>query len=131
MLGAAVRGNVLAGLPRTYELPRGRGPAAAGRPVAVGRRERMVALGRALMATRGSAPRQAVGRPRPGVVAEIGRIVERLKAAGTTVLMVEQNVRLALAIAERFVALRDGWVAHGPVSELRGAYEDLVRRIYL
>ena len=65
-------------------------------------------------------------------VAEIGRIVERLKAAGTTVLMVEQNVRLALAVADRFVALRDGLVlADGPVSDLRGAYEDLVRRIYL
>jgi branched-chain amino acid transport system ATP-binding protein len=65
-------------------------------------------------------------------VAEIGRIVGRLKASGTTVLMVEQNVRLALAVADRFVALRDGLVlAEGPVSDLRGAYEDLVRRIYL
>ena len=63
---------------------------------------------------------------------EIGRIVERLKAEGTTVLMVEQNVRLALAVADRFVALRDGQVlAQGSVGELQGAYEDLVRRIYL
>jgi ABC-type branched-subunit amino acid transport system ATPase component len=47
-------------------------------------------------------------------VTEIGRVVQRLKAAGTTVLMVEQNVRLALAVADRFVALRDGLVlAHG------------------
>jgi ABC-type branched-subunit amino acid transport system ATPase component len=46
--------------------------------------------------------------------------------------MVEQNVRLARAVADRFVALRDGLVlAQGPVSDLQGAYEDLVRRIYL
>jgi branched-chain amino acid transport system ATP-binding protein len=65
-------------------------------------------------------------------VAEIERIVGDLKRAGTTVLMVEQNVRLALAVADRFVALRDGVaLAHGPVSDLQGAYEELVRRIYL
>jgi len=30
------------------------------------------------------------------------------------------------------VALRDGLVlAHGPVGDLQGTYEDLVRRIYL
>jgi len=98
-----------------------------------GGEQQMVALGRALM----SDPRlllldEPSGGLAPVFVAEIGRIVERLKAAGTTVLMVEQNVRLALAVADRFVALRDGLVlAHGPVSELRGAYEDLVRRIYL
>ena len=134
VLGAAVRGDVLAGLPRTYELF----PRLAARPRQAvrslsGGEQQMVALGRALM----SDPRlllldEPSGGLAPVFVAEIGRIVERLKAAGTTVLMVEQNVRLALAVADRFVALRDGLVlAHGPVSELRGAYEDLVRRIYL
>ena len=93
----------------------------------------MVAIGRALM----SEPvllllDEPSGGLAPVFVAEIGRVVEQLKAAGTTVLMVEQNVRLALAVADRFVALRDGQLlAGGPVSDLRGAYEDLVRRIYL
>ena len=134
VLGAAVRGDVLAGLPRTYELF----PRLAARPRQAvrslsGGEQQMVAIGRALM----SDPRlllldEPSGGLAPVFVAEIGRIVERLKAAGTTVLMVEQNVRLALAVADRFVALRDGLVlAHGPVSELRGAYEDLVRGIYL
>jgi ABC-type branched-subunit amino acid transport system ATPase component len=46
--------------------------------------------------------------------------------------MVEQNVRLALAVADRFVALRDGQVlAQGPVGDPQSAYEDLLRRIYL
>ena len=133
-LGAAVRGDVEAGLPRAYALfPR----LAERRRQAVrslsGGEQQMVAIGRALM----SDPvllllDEPSGGLAPVFVAEIGRVVERLKAAGTTVLMVEQNVRLALAVADRFVALRDGQLlAGGPVSDLRGAYEDLVRRIYL
>jgi branched-chain amino acid transport system ATP-binding protein len=133
-LGAAVRGDARAGIARIYELF----PRLAGRPRQTvrwlsGGEQQMVALGRALM----SDPRlllldEPSGGLAPVFVAEIGRIVADLKRAGTTVLMVEQNVRLALAVADRFVALRDGIaLAQGPVSELRGAYEDLVRRIYL
>ncbi|HEY7139917.1 MAG TPA: ABC transporter ATP-binding protein [Methylomirabilota bacterium] len=133
-LGAAVRGDARNGLARMFELF----PRLAERPGQTvrslsGGEQQMVALGRALMGD----PRlllldEPSGGLAPVFVAEIGRLVERLKAAGTTVLMVEQNVRLALAVADRFVALRDGLVlAEGPVSALRGAYEDLVRRIYL
>jgi branched-chain amino acid transport system ATP-binding protein len=68
----------------------------------------------------------------PKLVQDVMSLLRALADAGTTVLMVEQNVRLALAVADRFVALRDGQVlAQGPVSDLQGAYEDLVRRIYL
>ena len=93
----------------------------------------MVAIGRALM---GNPTLLLLDEPSGGLapvfVTEIGRVVRHLKAEGTTVLMVEQNVRLALAVADRFVALRDGMVlAQGPVADLQGAYEDLVRRIYL
>jgi branched-chain amino acid transport system ATP-binding protein len=133
-LGAAVRGDPRAGLARAYQLF----PRLAARPRQTvrflsGGEQQMVALGRALMGD----PRlllldEPSGGLAPVFVAEIGRIVERLKTGGTTVLMVEQNVRLALAVADRFVALRDGLVlAQGPVSDLGGAYEDLVRRIYL
>ena len=133
-LGAAVRGDPHTGLARAFELF----PRIAARPRQTvrflsGGEQQMVALGRALMGD----PRlllldEPSGGLAPVFVTEIGRIVERLKAGGTTVLMVEQNVRLALAVADRFVALRDGLVlAQGPVSDLRGAYEDLVRRIYL
>jgi branched-chain amino acid transport system ATP-binding protein len=133
-LGAAVRGDAETGLPRVYALfPR----LAARHRQSVrwlsGGEQQMVALGRALM----SDPRlllldEPSGGLAPVFVAEIERIVGDLKRAGTTVLMVEQNVRLALAVADRFVALRDGVaLAHGPVSDLQGAYEELVRRIYL
>ncbi len=133
-LGAAVRGDVRDGLARVYALfPR----LAARRrqPVRTmsGGEQQMVAVGRGLM----GAPRlllldEPSGGLAPMFVAEIGRTVTELRAAGTTMLVVEQNVRLALAVADRFVALRDGRVvAHGPVAELGGAPADLVRRIYL
>jgi branched-chain amino acid transport system ATP-binding protein len=98
-----------------------------------GGEQQMVALGRALMGQ----PRlllldEPSGGLAPVFVTEIGHTIERLKAAGSTMLMVEQNVRLALKVADRFVALRDGQVlVDGPVSELSGSYDDLVRRIYL
>ena len=133
-LGAAIRGDAHAGLARAYELfPR----LAARRRQAVrsmsGGEQQMVAIGRALM---GDPTLLLLDEPSGGLapvfVTEIGRVVQRLKAEGTTVLMVEQNVRLALAVADRFVALRDGMVlAQGPVADLRGNYEDLARRIYL
>jgi branched-chain amino acid transport system ATP-binding protein len=133
-LGGAIRGDARAGLARAYDLfPR----LAARRHQSVrsmsGGEQQMVAIGRALM---GDPTLLLLDEPSGGLapvfVTEIGRVVQRLKAGGTTVLMVEQNVRLALAVADRFVALRDGLVlAHGPVGDLLGAYEDLVRRIYL
>jgi branched-chain amino acid transport system ATP-binding protein len=134
LLGAAIRGDAHAGLARAYDLfPR----LAARRQQSVrlmsGGEQQMVAIGRALM---GDPTLLLLDEPSGGLapvfVTEIGTVVKRLKDEGTTVLMVEQNVRLALAVADRFVALRDGQVlAHGPVADLRGNYEDLARRIYL
>jgi len=133
-LGAAIRGEARTGLARTYDLfPR----LSARRRQSVrsmsGGEQQMVAIGRALM---GDPTLLLLDEPSGGLapvfVTEIGRVVQRLRSEGTTVLMVEQNVRLALAVADRFVALRDGLVlAEGPVGDLQGAYEDLVRRIYL
>ena len=133
-LGGALRGEARTDLARAYDLfPR----LAARRRQSVrsmsGGEQQMVAIGRALM---GNPTLLLLDEPSGGLapvfVTEIGRVVQRLKAEGTTVLMVEQNVRLALAVADRFVALRDGLVlAQGPVGDLQGTYDDLVRRIYL
>jgi len=133
-LGAAIRGDARGGLARAYDLfPR----LAERRRQSVrsmsGGEQQMVAIGRALM---GNPTLLLLDEPSGGLapvfVTEIGRVVQRLKDEGATVLMVEQNVRLALAVADRFVALRDGQVlAQGPVADLRGNYEDLARRIYL
>jgi branched-chain amino acid transport system ATP-binding protein len=42
------------------------------------------------------------------VVAEIGRIIRLLHAAGQTILLVEQNVRMALRAAEYVYVIRNG-----------------------
>ncbi len=133
-LGAAVRGDARAGVERAYRLfPR----LAERRRQTVrtmsGGEQQMVAIGRALA----SEPRlllldEPSGGLAPVFVGEIGQTVERLRGEGITILLVEQNVRLALRVADRFVALRDGRVlCEGPVRELTGGHEALVRRIYL
>ena len=49
-----------------------------------------------------------------------------------TLLVVEQNLGLALTAADRYLVLRDGKVAQGgEVSALAGSYDDIVRSVYL
>jgi branched-chain amino acid transport system ATP-binding protein len=80
----------------------------------------MLAIGRALMA-----------RPRllmldepslglaPRIVQEIFRIIGEINRAGTTVLLVEQNTRQALALAGRGYVLENGRVVlSGPGRDL-------------
>jgi branched-chain amino acid transport system ATP-binding protein len=66
--------------------------------------------------------RVMVGRPRlalidepseglaPMIVADIFAIIEEMKAGGATILLVEQNVHAALAVADRFYAIERGAV---------------------
>jgi urea transport system ATP-binding protein len=63
----------------------------------------------------------------PNVVQDIGAILTKLnREAGLTVLLVEQKLRFARAVAERFVILDRGRsVASGPMSDLG---DDLVAR---
>jgi branched-chain amino acid transport system ATP-binding protein len=98
-----------------------------------GGEQQMVAVGRALM----SRPLlllldEPSGGLSPQFVDEIAQTMRRLKALGTTMLIVEQNLGLALKVADRFIVLRDGLVVDGgSVSNLEGSYEDIVRAIYL
>jgi branched-chain amino acid transport system ATP-binding protein len=98
-----------------------------------GGEQQMVAVGRALM----SQPRvllldEPSGGLSPRFVDEIGATMMALKNAGTTMLMVEQNLGLAFKVADRFVILRDGVVAEGgAIAALKGSHEDIVRSIYL
>jgi branched-chain amino acid transport system ATP-binding protein len=97
-----------------------------------GGEQQMVAIGRALMGQ----PRillldEPSGGLAPAFVREIATIMTALKQRGVTMLIVEQNIRLALSVADRFLILRDGRVfqrhdTSGAVSE-----EDIVRSIYL
>ena len=55
----------------------------------------------------------------PIIVDEVYRTLETIRDAGTTLLIVEQHVHHALAIADDAVVLSKGEVAYsGPVSEL-------------
>ncbi len=96
-----------------------------------GGEQQMVAIGRALM----GAPKlllldEPSGGLAPAFVGEIAQIMRALKRRGITMLIIEQNLKLALEVADRFLILRDGKVARtlaaGAVSE-----EDVVRSIYL
>jgi len=57
----------------------------------------------------------------PILVQEIFNVVKRIRDEGTTVLLVEQNVRQTLAIADRAYVLETGRV------EMEGSGQDLLR----
>jgi branched-chain amino acid transport system ATP-binding protein len=57
----------------------------------------------------------------PLIVAEVRRTIARLKAQGQSIVLVEQNVKLALDLADDVVMLNTGRVAFaGSVDEVRG-----------
>ena len=87
-----------------------------------GGEQQMLAIGRALM---GNPKVLLMDEPSEGlapiVVAEVGRTIARLKAAGQSILLVEQNIKLALDLADDAVILNTGRVVFsGPAQELRG-----------
>jgi branched-chain amino acid transport system ATP-binding protein len=95
-----------------------------------GGEQQMVAIGRALM----SQPRvllldEPSGGLAPAFVSEIASIVTSLKRQHVTMVMVEQNLRLALSVADRIVVLRDGVVVQQQSVALNE--EQIVRQIYL
>ena len=66
----------------------------------------------------------------PLVVTEIFETILDINRAGTTVLLVEQNANMALAVADRAYVLEVGQVVmEGPASELERT--DKVRMAYL
>ncbi len=98
-----------------------------------GGEQQMVAIGRALM----SAPKlllldEPSGGLAPAFVSEIATIVKALKQQRVTMVMVEQNIRLAMSVADRILVLRDGLVAeHHDVRGGASDEEQIVRQIYL
>src|SRR5512139_71001 len=66
----------------------------------------------------------------PLVVADIFRIVREINASGTTVLLVEQNVRQAMKVSSRTYVLETGRIVlSGPSAEL--AREPRIKAAYL
>jgi branched-chain amino acid transport system ATP-binding protein len=77
-----------------------------------GGEQQMLAIGRALM---GNPRVLLMDEPSEGlaplIVAEVGRTIARLKQEGQSILLVEQNIKLALALADEVVILNTGRVA--------------------
>jgi branched-chain amino acid transport system ATP-binding protein len=138
LLGGAVlqreqgRTAVLAELDHQYELfpiLRERRRQLAG--TLSGGEQQMLAMGRALM----SRPRLVMmDEPSTGlaplIVRDIFRIIRRLRQEGNTVLLIEQNAKAALAIADRGYVLEVGKVIiQGPATDLLANAD--VQRAYL
>jgi branched-chain amino acid transport system ATP-binding protein len=96
-----------------------------------GGEQQMLAMGRALM----SAPtlllldEPSLGLS-PIMCGKIGKIIKDIHTEGKTVILVEQNARLALALAHHAYVIETGDIAlSGPAEELRN--NDSVKKAYL
>ena len=96
-----------------------------------GGEQQMLAMGRALM----SQPKlMMLDEPSMGLapilVEQIFDIIRKLHAAGTTILLVEQNARMALSVANRAYVLETGKITlSGDAKKLLN--DDSVRKAYL
>ena len=96
-----------------------------------GGEQQMLAVARALM----SRPRlllmdePSVGLA-PMIVAEIFQIIEQLHHEGTSILLVEQNVHMAMKVAQYFYLMEQGRISFsGTATDL--STDDLIQRAYL
>ena len=95
-----------------------------------GGEQQMLAMGRALM----SKPRIVLmDEPSMGLspilVQEVFDIIESIRKGGTTVLLVEQNAKKALSIADRGYVLETGNIVEGSASSL--LKDESVKKAYL
>ncbi|MDZ7788355.1 MAG: hypothetical protein U5K73_09600 [Halofilum sp. (in: g-proteobacteria)] len=66
----------------------------------------------------------------PKMCTEVAKIIQQIHAEGRTILLVEQNARLALCLAQEGYVLESGsLVLKGPAKDL--IQNDQVRRSYL
>ncbi len=128
----ADKGSVATSLDKVYELfPRLKERYKQIAGTLSGGEQQMLAMGRALM----SKPKlMMLDEPSMGLapilVEQIFEIIQNLHAAGTTILLVEQNAQMALSVADRAYVLETGKITlSGDAQDLMN--DDNVRKAYL
>jgi branched-chain amino acid transport system ATP-binding protein len=100
----------------------------SGRQLSGGEQQRL-AIGRALM---GNPSVLLLDEPSEGlaplIVAEVGQTIKRLKSEGQSIILVEQNRKLALDVADQAVILNTGRCAFVGTAEQVRTDEDLVAK---
>ena len=96
-----------------------------------GGEQQMLAIGRALM---GNPRVLLMDEPSEGlaplIVAEVGRTIARLKEEGQSIVLVEQNVKLAFDLADEVVILNTGRVVFGGgVAEVRDNHDLITQHL--
>lgn len=96
-----------------------------------GGEQQMLAIGRAMM----SDPKLLLlDEPSMGlaplVVEQVFHIIEKLKRTGITILLVEQNARMAIKVSDRSYMLNTGKIA-GELDASDGASQDALLEVYL
>jgi len=91
----------------------------------------MLAIGRALM---GNPRVLLLDEPSEGlaplIVAEVGRTIKRLKEEGQSIVLVEQNIQLALDVADQAVILNTGrCVFAGTAGEILNSEELIAQNL--
>jgi len=94
-----------------------------------GGEQQMLAIGRALLMNPSlllmDEPSEGLA---PLIVRDIGRIIGELKQSGIAILLAEQNLAMALSVADRCYVLNKGQVVAEETAEVLGADEELKHR---
>jgi branched-chain amino acid transport system ATP-binding protein len=94
-----------------------------------GGEQQMLAIGRALMTNPDlllmDEPTEGLA---PLIVREVGRVIAELKREGISILLVEQNLPLALSVADTVHVLSRGQIVHSSTPDALVANEDVKSR---
>jgi branched-chain amino acid transport system ATP-binding protein len=65
----------------------------------------------------------------PQIVAEVATVLKQLRSSGLSIILVEQNIKLALDIADEVVVLNTGYVAHAGGADSLRSNDRLVEQL--